>query len=314
MSTRVLLITNAREEGWLTDTDNPTVQKMYAFKEATNELDVDVQLFITTLDQLDFTIKDGDVSVYDRSNQVDINTFNVIHLRNVNYHLEYYSDFAKAVALYAKHHDIRLVDPVDIGAAFGKLSQAVLFSLNHIPVPNTWSTWNGLQLADHVARQNVSYPLIVKASGGTKGKDNYLAKDEQEMRQILAEVHDAFVVQEQIPNDGDYRVLLLGSAEPFVFWRPRIAGSHLSNTSRGSVPDKEVTIDGDAMALALVAQKISGRVCVGVDLMQNNETKEWIVLEANSNPALATGAFNNEKAWRYVDMIKNLVEGEDRYE
>src|SRR5690606_28286966 len=113
-------------------------------------------------------------------------------------------------------------------------------------------------------------------------------------------------IQSYIANAGDYRVLLQGLAEPFIFWRPRIAGSHLSNTSQGSVADKNVVLEETALAIARRVQEITARVCVGVDIMQNTDDGECVVLEANSNPALATGAFNNDKASRYAAMLKGL--------
>lgn len=302
MSKQVLLITKAREEGWLLDTANPTVARLYDFADQVSALG-DVTLHVTTLDQLDFSVEANAVSVYDNATQKDISEYDIVHLRTVNYELSYYTDYAKAIALYVHHCGKALLEPTDAGAAFGKLAQAMLFALNGIKIPRTRSKWNGAGLADFCIERRDKFPLIVKASLGTQGYDNYLVKSADELKAVLAGAMEPFVVQNQIPNDGDYRVLFLGEAEPFIFWRPRIPGSHLSNTSQGSVPEKNVQIDSEALRLAKDVQKLTGRICVGVDLMQDNQTGEWYVLEANTNPALATGAFNDEKARRYAYMI-----------
>lgn len=307
MMTQVLLVTSARESSWLDQNDNPTVRKLHDFAYSVTQADASIEVSITSLDRLRFSVDGSQIAVVDGATGRDLADFDVVHLRGVNRDMAYYADYAKAIALYVESRGKKIVDHEDIGAAFGKLSQAMLFALNDIPTPVTYSQWNGADLANFVVERSMEFPLIVKASAGTMGADNYLVKDEIAFREILSKTVEPFVVQNQIPNDGDYRVLLLGDAEPFVFWRPRIAGSHLSNTSQGSVPDKEVEIGDDALQLALRAKKVSGRRCVGVDLMQNNVTGEWIILEANSNPALATGAFNDEKAARYAEMIERTL-------
>lgn len=308
MTTQVLLITSARESGWLEQTDNPTVQKLYEFAHSVSRGEGEVQLAITSLDRLQFSVNGANISVFDTASQVDISMYDIVHLRGVNRDMAFYADFATAVTLYMHAHGKKVVDLEDSGAPFGKLSQAMLFALNNIATPATYAQWNGNDLAEMVIAKGLEYPLILKASAGTMGADNYLVKDEASLRDVLAHTTQPFVIQNQIPNDGDYRVLILGNAEPFVFWRPRIEGSHLSNTSQGSVPEKEVSISDEALQLALRAKDVSQRECVGVDLMQNNQTGEWIILEANSNPALATGAFNDEKAERYIQMINRIVE------
>lgn len=307
MTTQVLLVTSAREGSWLDQSDNPTVQKLQDFARAVTHADSTVELAVTSLDRLRFAVNGHEISVVDTVTGRDLADFDAVHLRGVDRDMAYYADYARAIALYVEARGKKIVDHEDIGAAFGKLSQAMLFALNDIPTPATHSQWNGDDLANFVVERGPQYPLIVKASAGTMGANNYLVKDEEELRRVLSETTEPFVVQSQIPNDGDYRVLLLGNAEPFVFWRPRIAGSHLSNTSQGSVPDKEVEISSEALQLALRTQEVSGRRCVGVDLMQNSATGEWVILEANSNPALATGAFNDEKAARYAEMITLIL-------
>lgn len=304
--TKVLLITSARETGWIKDEYNPTVKKLYEFAASVAQADHTVILSLTSLDQLEFTIAGSNVQVFDRTTQCDIATYDVIHLRGANRDISFYADYAKAIALYGEHHGKIVIDTDDVGAAFGKLSQAMLFTLHDIPTPRTYAQWNGSDLSRFVIERQLEFPLIVKASMGTMGADNHLVHTVGELEAVLHDTKEPFVVQEMVENDGDYRVLLLGGAQPFVFWRPRIEGSHLSNTSKGSVPDKSVSLDARALEIARRVQSIVKRTVVGVDIMQNKQSGAWVVLEANTNPALATGAFNDDKAVRYATMIKEL--------
>lgn len=309
--TTVLLVTSARQGSWVQDDNNPTVKKLHNFSVAVNRADSDIELVLTSLDQLEFIVDKDGVQIFDQTTKRDIAEYDVVHLRGTNRDISFYADYAKAIALYVEYHGGTIVDVEDIGTAFGKLSQAVLFALHDVPTPQTYAQWNGNDLSTLVKTRQATLPLIVKASMGTMGSDNYLVHTLEELEVILGNAKEPFIVQEMIANNGDYRVLLLGNAQPFVFWRPRIAGSHLSNTSQGSVPDKSVVLDPVALEIARRVREITGRAVVGVDIMQNNESGEWIVLEANTNPALATGAFNDDKAARYAMMIKSFVEAEE---
>ncbi len=308
MRKQVLLITKARKSGWLQDASDSTATQLQAFAEQVS-LSADVELHVTSLDQLDFSISENEVSVFDHSTKKDISEFDVVHMRGVHEEMAYYADFAKAIALYAEHHNKVWIEPESVGASFGKLAQAMLFALHEVKTPRTRSCWWGSRLAGLCLENRDEFPLIVKASFGTQGHNNYLIESVEELQNVLQAANEPFVAQNLIPNNGDYRVLLLGDAEPLVFWRPRIKGSHLSNTSQGSVPEKRAAIDEEALALARKVQLLTNRVCVGVDLMQDNQTGQWYVLEANVHAALATGALIEDKAYYYAQMIQRLLEG-----
>jgi glutathione synthase/RimK-type ligase-like ATP-grasp enzyme len=309
--TNVLLVTSARHKGWINQSNDPAAEKLRNFSKSVATTD-DVRLSVTSLDRLRFSVVNGEVTVYDEETARDLKDFDAVHLRNTVRNMAFYADFAKAIELYMRHHNKQVIEPSDVGAAFGKLSQAVLFGLHDIPTPDTWSQWNGSDAAQYIDSQQISFPLIVKATLGTMGQDNFFVKDAGELHKVLDEANEPFVIQTPIPNKGDYRVLLLGGSRPLIFWRPRIEGSHLSNTSQGSVPDMDVNLDESVLALAKKVQQVSERICVGVDLMQNDQTGEWVILEANNNPALATGAFNTEKAEHYSEMVRHILKKGDQ--
>ncbi len=304
---QVLLITSSRQGSWIDSKDDLVVKRLHEFVATVQQVDDNIELAFTSLDRLEFSISADKVQIFDSTTKRDVGAYDVVHVRGVHRDMGFYADYAKAVALYVEHHGKIFIDREDVGAAFGKLSQAVLFALHDIPVPQTYAQWNGSDLSQFVRAQKVEFPLIAKASMGTMGSDNYLVQTQEELAEVLGSAREPFVVQEMVTNDGDYRVLWLGEARPLIFWRPRIEGSHLSNTSQGSVPDKDVELDSVALRLAGRVRDATNRIVVGVDIMQNNQSGDWVVLEANTNPALATGSFNNEKAANYVAMIKGIV-------
>src|SRR6185312_14854633 len=182
------------------------------------------------LDKLDFMIKAGEVTIYDRFNNKDLREYDVVHFRNVTL----YPDYARAIAIYVQHYGNKIFEASDTGhPEYGKLSQMVLFALNGLPVPETWATWNVLDVASLYLRSSGAFPFILKANDGIKGHDNYLVQTQQELDKIVAANPELqFIAQTFIPNDKDYRVLWF-NAEALVFSRSATGGSHLNNTSRG---------------------------------------------------------------------------------
>lgn len=267
-----------------------------------------VEMMITSMDRLEFSIKPEGVSIWDNFNKRDIADFDIVHLRNIDKSVNLL-DYARAITAYVQHRGNKVVEEIDEGFAIGKLSQMTLFSLGALPTPQTVSSWDHATL-EKLALATFSFPMIVKANNAMKGSDNHLVNDAVELARVLNENPlTQYVIQEYVPNDGDYRVLFGGySQPPLVFKRLRIEGSHLSNTSKGGEP-VFATIDelDHGYTIALEAAKAVERTFTGIDIMRNQKTNEWVLLEANVNPALTMGAFLEEKTNLYSRMINEKL-------
>jgi glutathione synthase/RimK-type ligase-like ATP-grasp enzyme len=187
-------------------------------------------------------------------------------------------------------------------APFGKLAQMYLLSTLNLSYPKTVST-----IADHmpaaVARE-FSYPIILKAIHAGHGHSNYLVRDEPHLRELLAAEPDTiFVAQTYIPNEGDYRLLIVGDQE-LIILRKGSEDSHLNNTSQGGAATLVSPADFPANILA-DARKFA-QACnyaiAGVDVMFGSQDGQPYFLEANSQPQLMSGAFTDEKAV----LVKNF--------
>lgn len=147
---------------------------------------------------------------------------------------------------------------------------------------------------------------------GRKGNHNFLVKNKSELRQILSENKDLnFVIQPYVPNDGDYRFLVMGSEVRLAFKRSGDKNkTHLNNTSLGaSVEQLNLTeIPKEVIATVKLAASIERLSVAGVDLIEDKVSGKWLVLEVNISPQLISGEFANQKTLAYSEMIKELLE------
>lgn len=301
----VLLLTSAREPNWIDTAPTPVSRGLHEFVDKLNE-EGDIHFAVSTLDKIDFAIDNGVVTVTDRYTGKDLRDYDMVHFRNATL----YPDHARAIAIYLQHFGKLAYEYVDAERPeYGKLSQMVLFALNGLPVPNTWSSWHVTDTMNLYNKLSGNYPFILKANDGIKGHNNFLVRDETQLKEIMAELGEMqFVAQNFIPNDKDYRVLWFAQT-PLIFSRSAAAGSHLNNTSRGGTSEEIALADFDPKALDIAreAGRLTRRSFSGADVMQNTETGDWYVLEVNAAPALTTGDLLDKKRSMYKKLIGELL-------
>lgn len=191
-----------------------------------------------------------------------------------------------------------------------KIGELAVMADNGIPLPHTYISSN--RELKKVFKQNppISFPIIVKAADGYGGKNNYLVKNYAMLKQILDSNKDiSFVVQEYVPNDRDYRCLVLGGRIRFVLERRRGSTSHLNNTSAGA-EGREVPVDSlpeAARGAVLKAATVLNRDSfAGVDLVMNLQTGDPYILEVNQTPQIEIGAEIERKMDVLLDYMKEM--------
>jgi glutathione synthase/RimK-type ligase-like ATP-grasp enzyme len=260
----------------------------------------------TFMDDLIISVGDDEFSIYDTRNESDLNAYDLLLIRGKGFRNKY--DVVKAVSSYGNINGIPVVNNYAQYSDSSKLSQAVQFYEHGMPVASTVLVTQAF--LDGKAELNFGFPCIMKATYGAHGLDNYLVNDLSEVREIAANTTDKyFVLQRFIPNDRDYRILVIGD-ETVVIERSAATGSHLNNTSQGGssaiaslddIPKDIVDKTKDLM------QRL-GMTIAGADVLADKETGEFYFLEINSQPQLMTGASVDEKAkalGRYLDSVGN---------
>lgn len=151
-------------------------------------------------------------------------------------------------------------------------------------------------------------PFIVKPDAGSKGEGIFLLKSLDGLDTVFTDIDiKDYIFQNYIHNNGDWRVLVLGGRPLGAMRRIAKEGSFLNNVSQGATAVKEED-DKTLRVLYEIAVKAASvfdlRFC-GVDIIRNEETGEYFVLEVNTAPQ-----WNGEFGFQSIvgiDVAKELV-------
>lgn len=204
---------------------------------------------------------------------------------------------ALAAATYLHRHKIPFIghEALTIPCTT-KIGELVRLSDNEVPLPNSFMSSHGEILKRFKTNPPFQYPFIAKAADAFGGHMNFLVNNYQELKEAInAHTDQFFVLQEFIPNDFDYRVLIMGGEIKLVMRRARKADeeSHLNNTSAGGegefVPVD--TLTPEMQSDALKAAKLTLRSdFAGVDVIVDKTNGKHYILEVNEAPAIQMGA------------------------
>lgn len=142
-------------------------------------------------------------------------------------------------------------------------------------------------LLGYIDRGELSYPIIAKPDSGWQGNGILLLKAEEDIGG-LEDIH-TYVFQNFIPNDGDYRVFVIGGVAVDVVKRSASVDStkqYLNNISQGGTMQK-VLDKSKREKLLQAGERIAGAFGLtisGVDLIEDSETGKVHFMEINSVP------------------------------
>lgn len=250
--------------------------------------DADVEVFSCHLDQVGYVISAELTSITDLQNNRDLKDYNLVFFRG---ELATLINVASTIAQYLEQHNVPHVNTAySKRRPVGKLLQMMRLVQLGLPIPKT--VCSSASHLHKLIEENLSYPAIVKDLKGAHGNNNYLVKDAAELTQILQKQPDVeFMAQQFIPNEGDYRVLLVGSQTAIIHRRSQ-GDSHLNNTSVGGQATLIPTADFPAEVIA-ESRKFAADFdyeISGVDVIFDSTTNDHYYLEINSQPQLMTGA------------------------
>ena len=256
---------------------------------------------VASYKDLAFSIDGENTQITIFSTGKDLKDFSkIIVLSTSPQHLQNY--IFSALACYCRKNNIVLMDD-SFSNLDGKLFALWRFWENGIPVAKTFFGPKAF-LAQRLAE--IGNKGILKSVQGTKGKDNYLISSKEELNQIIDSSPDtSFILQNFVPNDGDWRIILINFEPKLAIYRSSHGKDYRNNTSVGGeatlVPLQDV--DSKIIELAINSAKALDIKIAGADIMQDKNTGDYTVLEVNRTPQLVTGAFTPEK----TEIIRNLI-------
>lgn len=282
-------------------------------QEAGDARQQNMEFYATYARSLSFLVTNTASRIYDHRNKLDLADYDFVYFRKAGAVMQQ----MLACAIYLQEHNIPYFD-TEIGAtnSRNKLSQMFMLQQHGVPVPPTLFCRHRKRLVRLLTKNYKDYftwPVIAKATGGTRGNYNYLVKSPEELTELLHSVHRQFLIQSFIPNDGDYRALVIGSKLRGLIKRVGQEGSHLNNTSKnGSAEWLPIgSVDSYQQIIAIKAARVCKRDVAGVDILVNRETGEPYVLEVNRAPQIENATYPREKAQILVEGIQEAIDEHD---
>lgn len=260
------------------------------------------------LEELIF-VYDNELNIYGNSS-IDIRTYDAIFLSGW-FKTKMLEDTALAVSKYAQHYKIPCVNSEALYTRSStKLSQYVTAALHDInTIPFVFS-FNNTAVLGEVKKLGWGMPLIAKGVQASRGKDNYLVNGLKQLEDTLvADNKLRLIVQKFIPNDGDYRIIVMGKKAELVMHRKSSGISHLNNTSQGSTATTVSLSELSSSLLDDVCRITSllRREVGGVDMIVDKNTGKHYFLEANNMPQLSTGSYVEAKLKILNNYLTKLV-------
>lgn len=162
------------------------------------------------------------------------------------------------------------------------------------------------------------FPIILKGSGGDRGTRVFKADNLEELEKLVRDLRKTeteegkrYMLQEYIPNDGDYRVLVLGKKVLGVMKRSSQSVAEFKNNYSVGGKVEVATLPQNILDLAVKAAEVCGLAIAGVDVaFRNFDMDKPVIWEVNKGPQFkgfmeATGINVPEEIVKYLVSLKN---------
>ena len=218
------------------------------------------------------------------------------------------SEFLTAARLF-REAGKRVIDAAltDEGYAISKMHDYVVLARAGVPVPRTWQLAHLAAVEEVAAR--LGYPCILKGAHGSYGLRVHRIENVDELRRVFGQYAPGeLMLQEFLPDEGDFRVICIGyKALPVVIHRQPAAGDFRVNAELGGSAIARPAEDFPEMCeIAQRAARALRREFAGVDIHLQNGLPR--VLEVNRRPGFeqfetVTGYDVAGAALRYAALI-----------
>ena len=257
-----------------------------SIKEAVKKLPFPIELCEGRYKELVFIFHDNTVQVL--HGDKDIRDFSFVWLmsgwnsRPLAYAMDLYLDSAKT-----KH------SPVE--KSISKVSDTMVFALDHIPLPNTlFMSLSQVEKNFDIIQQVCGYPLIIKDVKGSQGKHSQYVVSQEELFCKIKELprNRRFLFQSFIPNDYDWGVMVVNGVVVAGEKSYPSKGEFRNNACNGATENfiDVAEIPEVVKKMAVEATQAIGLAWARADIVIHQETGAAYLLEVNRYPGITAGS------------------------
>jgi len=263
----------------------------------------------------------GETKIQQFDDYKKVDDYDVLFFRTTGKHWEEVDLIINSI----KRDDVVVVDPL---IKDGKPSMACkawqMLALKEagIEVPKTiygslWFLYESMM----VKVTPFNFPVILKGSGGDRGTRVFKADNLEELEKLVRDLRKSeteggkrYMLQEFIPNDGDYRVLVLGEKVLGVMKRSSQSEDEFKNNYSAGGKVEVAELPEEIKQLAVKAAKVCGLAVAGVDVaFRDNDLKAPVIWEVNKGPQFK-GFMQATGIDVPAEMVKFLVSLKNDYE
>ena len=190
-----------------------------------------------------------------------------------------------------------------------KIFQNTNMSLSGIPQVPTIISKCSLVNSNELIKE-LKLPLVSKITEGSQGEGVEIQKTKMDLEKYLKKnKEETIIFQKFIENEGDYRVFIIEQDIMYCIKRKSKDDKKefRNNQSLGGSAERS-EIPKKAMDLAKKASKSMGFDISGVDLIKENGTDNWYVLEVNSAPQFDWEEKGKKSIADYREVLDKFVE------
>ncbi len=211
-----------------------------------------------------------------------LSEFNLFYFRAVGEAIEW----TNLLLFYAKNKEIPVVDEylLYLGPKRRlKSISGIILAKNKVNYPQTSFVASKEALLTEVKK--FQYPFVLKVSkGGRKGIGTLLIKNKEILeRAIKGRIETTgFLLQEYIPNDGDYRLMVIGYQVLGVFKRQKKEERLVLSRSLGA--SKKTALSAAIKEETEKACRVLKVEIASVDMVIDKRTNKPVLIEVNEAP------------------------------
>lgn len=237
----------------------------------------------------------------------DFKELNGVIIRDIFQYLK----LGDTLCLYLEHAGIPFIDNGLRHEKYliNKVTDGVKLINAGLPYPRSWHCTS---LAEYKKLlQQMEYPLVIKHRSSGKGANVFKVDDLVDAENLLDDIDqqgktELYILQEFLPLEADYRILVLGGEVLGAMQRIPKEGEFRANYSLGGFT-KKIELTDEMKDLALRAAKATGTTFMaGVDLVYTKSGAPYL-LEVNRTPGFSgfMKAHGIDVPQRIVDYIKS---------